>query len=141
MTAARISPYLSFTDTAAEAMERYRAVFGGTLTSQTFGEFGMVEAPDDAGLVMHAQLDTEDGLVLMGADTPASMRAGAEGGRLHPVCLFGDDEARLRGWWDGLAEGGTVDVPLETAPWGDSFGQLTDRFGVRWMVNISASAG
>lgn len=137
MTTAQMCPYLSFTGQAAQAMQLYRSVFGGTVTSQTFGEFGMVEDPSDADLVMHSQLDA-DGFTLMCGDTPASMRAGHEGKGHHPVCLFGDDEARLRGWWDGLADGGTVHVPLEKAPWGDHFGQLEDRFGVTWMVNISS---
>jgi PhnB protein len=140
MTTARMSPYLSFLDQAAEAMELYSAVFGGTVTSQTFAEFGMQGDPADADLVMHSQLDVDDGFTLMCADTPAGMRSGAEGKAHHPVCLWGDDEERLRGWWDGLAEGGTVHVPLEKAPWGDHFGQLEDRFGVTWMVNIGPAA-
>ncbi len=139
MSTARMSPYLSFTDQSAAAMELYRSVFGGTVTSQTFGEFGMVEDPADTDLVMHSQLDA-DSFVLMLADTPTSMRAASEGATHRPVCLWGDDEPRLRGWWDGLLEGGEVHVPLEKAPWGDAFGQLQDRFGVTWMFNISPGA-
>ncbi len=44
----------------------------------------------------------------------------------------------LRAWWDALAEGGTITMPLNAAPWGDSYGQLVDRFGIEWMVNIAA---
>jgi PhnB protein len=33
-----------------------------------------------------------------------------------------------------------VETPLEKQGWGDEFGMLTDRFGVGWMVNISAAA-
>ena len=53
--------------------------------------------------------------------------------------LSGDDEDKLRGWWDALSGDGTVGVPLEKAPWGDSFGMCTDKFGVAWMVNITGS--
>ena len=56
------------------------------------------------------------------------------------VSLSGDDDAVLRGYWDALLHGGSVTVPLETAPWGDSFGMLVDKFGVPWMVNIAGSA-
>jgi len=31
-----------------------------------------------------------------------------------------------------------VNYPLEKAPWGDTFGMLTDQFGINWMVNITA---
>lgn len=39
-----------------------------------------------------------------------------------------------------LAAGGTVTMPREVAPWGDAFGQLDDKYGVSWMVNITASS-
>ena len=131
-----MSRFLHFFGEAAEAMAHYEGVLGGTLTSSTFGGFGMGDDPRDADLVMHAQLDTAAGTI-MAADVPHSMRADAQAGSPHPVCLWGTDEERLRGWFDGLAEGGQVHVPLEKAPWGDCFGQLRDRFGVTWMVNIS----
>jgi PhnB protein len=55
------------------------------------------------------------------------------------VSLSGDDEDTLRGYWDKLADGGSVSVPLEKAPWGDTFGMCVDRFGVPWLVNIAGS--
>jgi PhnB protein len=27
------------------------------------------------------------------------------------------------------------------APWGDTFGMVTDQFGVKWMVNIAGQRG
>ncbi|MDV7199273.1 VOC family protein [Rhodococcus kroppenstedtii] len=129
----RLNPYLSLRDTAREAMEFYRDVFGGDLTVSTFGESGMPVEPAENDLVMHAQLETPSGFLLMGADTPSSMSVSTNG----TVSLSGDDEADLRRWWDGLSEGATPGVPLEKAPWGDTFGMLTDRYGVGWMVNIA----
>jgi PhnB protein len=32
-------------------------------------------------------------------------------------------------------------MPLEAAPWGDTFGMVVDRFGIRWLVNISKTPG
>ena len=32
----------------------------------------------------------------------------------------------------------SISMPLEAAPWGDTFGMCTDRFGVNWLVNIAA---
>jgi PhnB protein len=54
------------------------------------------------------------------------------------MSLSGDDEATLRGFFDQLSAGGSVTMPLEKAPWGDTFGMCTDRFGVQWLVNVSA---
>ena len=136
----RLNPYISFRGTAREAMEFYQSVFGGELDLSTFSDFSMPGiAEDEANLIMHGQLEAPGGLVLMGADTPRSMDL-AEGSSIT-ISLSGTDEAELRGYWDKLAEGGTVSMPLEVAPWGDAFGQLTDRFGVAWMVNIAGSGG
>lgn len=133
----RLNPYLSFRDNAREAMEFYRAALGGDLTISTFGEFGASQDPAESGKVMHAMLETPAGFALMAADTPNGMEYTP--GNNHSVSLSGDDEAELRGYWDKLAEGATVVMPLEKAPWGDTFGMCTDRFGVQWMVNIAGA--
>jgi PhnB protein len=70
----------------------------------------------------------------MAADTPPGMESAA-GGNIT-VSLSGDDEPQLRGFWDKLADGGDVTMPLEKQMWGDFFGMCTDQFGVPWMVNI-----
>lgn len=55
------------------------------------------------------------------------------------MALSGDNAGELGGYFDKLAAGGTVSMPLAKAPWGDSFGMLTDKFGVVWMVNITGA--
>ena len=50
------------------------------------------------------------------------------------------DRAELSGYFEKLAAGGTVALPLEKAPWGDYFGMVVDRFGVQWLVNIEGSS-
>ena len=132
--ATRLNPYVSFTDNARQALEFYQGVFGGTLTLNTFGEFGQPDSPD-AKKIMHGMLETDGGLTLMGADTPSGMTH-TPGGSIT-ISLSGDDEPELRGYWDKLSEGGTVSVPLEKQMWGDEFGMCTDRFGISWMVNIT----
>ncbi|WP_448072695.1 VOC family protein [Georgenia yuyongxinii] len=136
---ARLNPYLGFRDNARQAMEFYRSVFGGELTMSTFGEYQASEDPAEQEKIMHAELETARGYTLMGADTPSTMPFTA--GDNYSVSLSGgrEDDAELRGYWDKLADGGEIAMPLETAPWGDSFGMLTDRFGVSWLVNIAGA--
>jgi PhnB protein len=136
MMASTLNPYISFRNNAArQAMEFYKDVFGGTLTMNTFGEYGDPNAPGADG-IMHGQLETDKGFTLMGADTPPGMEARNPGDNIT-ISLSGDDEQELRGYWDKLSQGGTVTLPLEKQMWGDLFGQCTDQFGIAWMVNIS----
>ena len=132
-----LNPYLGFRDNARAAMEFYRSVFGGELTLSTFADFQASEDPAEQDKVMHGMLVTDGGLNLMGADTPNSMSYTP--GDNYSVSLSGDDEAELRRYWEVLSAEGTIGMPLERAPWGDFFGMCTDKFGVSWLVNISAT--
>ena len=134
-----LNPYLTFRGRAREAMTFYQSVLGGQLDVMTFADMGgMGVAEGESDLVMHSALSVPESVQLMGADVPSHMDTGGDITN-GSISLSGDDAATLRGWFEKLAEGGTVTVPLEKAPWGDSFGMLTDRYGVDWMVNVSGS--
>lgn len=134
--ASRLNPYIGFRGVAREAMRFYEHVFGGTLTLNTFGEFGAQESSEQAEQVMHAMLETTDGFTIMAGD----MGSGGAGANIA-MCLNGDDVDQLRGYWQQLSDGGTVQVPLQKQMWGDEFGACVDRFGVSWMVNIARQQG
>ena len=136
--AVTLNPYINFKDNAREALEFYQSVFGGDLNVSTFADFQAAQDPAENDLVMHGQLDGAQGIVIMGADTPKHMEFRAPAG--ISISLSGDDDAALRGYWDKLADGGTVVQPLEVAQWGDAFGMLTDRYGITWLVNIAGAA-
>ncbi|MCP8882101.1 VOC family protein [Devosia sp. XJ19-1] len=130
---ARLNPYLGFRNQARDALNFYQSVFGGELQLMTFGENGM--QGDEADKIMHGQLETAKGFTLMASDTPQTMDVASNSN--ITVSLSGDEEALLTGYWHGLAKGGQISEPLVKAPWGDTFGMLTDQFGTRWMVNIT----
>jgi len=136
--AVRLNPYISFAGNAREAMEFYEQVFGGTLSLNTFGDYGDKDAPG-ADKIMHGMLETTSGFTLMGADTPPGMEH--DPGNNFAVSLSGEEAEELRGYWEKLSGGGTVTVPLEKQMWGDEFGVCVDGFGIGWMVNISPPAG
>ena len=133
----KLNPYLGFRDNAKEAMEFYHSVFGGELTLSTFGENQASQDPDEQDKIMHGMLVTDNGLTLMGADTPKSMTYTP--GDNYSVSLSGEDEDELRRYWEGLSAGGTVAMPMEKAPWGDIFGMCADKFGVNWLVNVNGA--
>jgi len=115
-------------------MDFYQSVFGGKLTRSTFAEFHASDDPSEQDKIMHSMLTT-GGQVLMASDTPNSMDYTP--GNNYSISLSGDDDAELRGYWGKLSAGGTVTMPLAQAPWGDTFGMCTDKFGVSWLVNIA----
>jgi len=139
--AARLNPYLNFRSEAKDALAFYRSVFGGEVTSSTFGEFGVSQDPSEAEKIMHGQLETPSGFTLMVADVPNSMDF-VPGSNIS-VSLSGgaEEHAELSGYYEKLVEGGTVVEPLATAPWGDAFGMVVDRFGINWLVNIAGAQG
>jgi len=134
--AVKLNSYISFNGDGRQAADFYSSVFGGELFLDTFEKFADSMPVDEADKdkVMHAYIKGEHGVELMLSDTPTGMEY--HDGMRITLTLNGDDETILRGYWDKLAEGGTVTMPLEKAPWGDVFGTLTDRFGVTWMVDI-----
>ena len=131
----QLNPYLSFRETAREAMSFYQSVFGGELTISTFAEFHASEDPAEQDKIMHSMLSTKDGLTLMASDTPNSMDYSP--GTNYSVSLSGENDAELRGYWQQLSAGGAVTMALNQAPWGDTFGMCVDKFGVSWLVNIA----
>jgi PhnB protein len=131
----KLNPYLSFKDNAREAMEFYKTVFGGKLTMSTFKEYHASQDPSEDNKVMHATLEADNGITFMASDTPNRMDYSV--GTNYSMSLSGDNEAELKGYFEKLSAGGNVTMPLEKAPWGDTFGMLTDKFGVPWLVNIA----
>jgi PhnB protein len=132
-----LTPYLNFNGNAAEAMRFYQSILGGELSMQTFGEAKMAERPDEKDLIVHATLKNE-ALTFMASDTHPSRQAKL-GDNVH-MSVTGRDDRRLTAIFNGLAKGGKVDMPLAKQFWGDTFGMLTDKYGVHWMVNVVSQA-
>ena len=136
--AVQLNPYLNFRGEARDAMTFYQSVLGGRLEVMTFADMGGMGMPEaEAGQIMHSALTVSATVAVFAADMPSTMPGELSNGR---IALSGDDTDTLRRWFDGLAAGGTINVPLEKAPWGDWFGDLTDKFGVGWLVNIAGAA-
>lgn len=131
----RLISYLNFLGQSKAAMEFYKSVFGGELTVQTYKEAGMSHDPKEDDNVVHSELKTEY-FTIMSSD----------GNKDHPVhmgdnimlSLMGDDEEILSEFFNRLSEGGKVSLPLEKQFWGDTYGQVIDKFNVHWAVNISS---
>jgi PhnB protein len=132
-------PYLFFKGNAKEAMEFYKSVFGGELTISTLGEtpkevLDQMKIDESRyGEIMHSSL--KGPVNLMGSD---SEKASEKTAKIE-LSLGGTDEAQMREIFDKLADGGNVKMPLKKQFWGDIFGQVQDKYGVDWMMNIGSN--
>lgn len=135
----KLNPYITFNGNAREAMEFYKSVFGGKLDTSTFKEGGAPTTPDTENQIMHAALEADNGLTLMASDAADMGGQKYEKGNNMSISLSGDNEEELTGYYNKLSEGGKIAQPLTKAPWGDTFGMLTDKFGIFWLVNIAGS--
>lgn len=121
----------------AAALDFYQSVFGGQTHVLTFGQGGALPADHPAAdLLMHGEL-RGDVVTLQASDVPEGVVPFevVHGNHLH-LCLQSDDVAEGRRWFDALADGGEVRMPFAVQMRGDHYGQVTDRFGIQWMVNV-----
>ena len=133
MNTAFLTPYIMFSGNCREAMEFYKSCMDGKLTMMTFGEAPMPCPESEKNKIMHASLDNET-LSFMGCDSPEKTVMGDN----VQISVGGTDEARLKKMFKDLSAGGKVTMDLTPQFWGDTFGILTDKFGIHWMFNITA---
>ncbi|MBA4177471.1 MAG: VOC family protein [Leptothrix sp. (in: Bacteria)] len=143
---ARVSTYLNFPRCTEEALLFYRSVFGTEFNGpmHRFGEMPPCEgqpplAEADRQLVMHVELPTLGGHVLMGTDAPESMGFAVKPGNQVHINLEPDTRTEADRLFNGLSAGGVVEMAMQDMFWGAYFGSFTDRYGVRWMVNCGAA--
>ena len=142
---ARVSTYLNFARQTEDAFNFYRSVFGGEFMGpiHRFGGApagGPALSKEDAQLVMHIELAITGGHILMGTDAPPSMGFQVTAGNQVHLNLEPDTRIEAERLFNGLAEGGTVSMPLQDMFWGAYFGSVTDRYGICWMVNCAEPA-
>jgi len=113
---ATVSVYLNFSRNTEEAFTFYKSVFGT--------EF-------EDGISRFADIPPQK-------DAPESMGFTVTKGNNVYINLEPDTRTETKRLFDALKDGGKVEMELQEMFWGDYFGSLTDKFGVRWMLNCSS---
>jgi PhnB protein len=136
----QVQPYLFFDGRTEEALDFYKKAIGAEVT--LLMRFNEAPDPTPPGMlppgfenkVMHAELAIDDAIV-MASDGMSAEPATFKGISLS-LQARDSDEARRR--FDALSDGGSVDMPLGKTFFSPSFGMLTDRFGIKWMVVVES---
>ncbi|MGI9297348.1 MAG: VOC family protein [Gammaproteobacteria bacterium] len=133
--------YLHFNGDCEAAFAFYREVFGGEFAEKMRfadapeGAFGEM-SDADAQKIMHVALPLANGM-LLGSDIPPGGEKESFGG--YSVSLSPESRAELDAIYAALsAEGAKKVMEPEDAFWGDYFGMVIDKFGVRWMLNCES---
>lgn len=129
---AQLGPYLTFDGNCAEAMNFYKEVFGGELRMQKFGDAPMDSPADSKDRIMHAHLGNGAFNLLDSDGMPG--QAPIQGNNVT-LNVGSETKEEQEKYFNKLAEGGKVTMPLQDTFWGANFGMLTDKFGMHWMFN------
>ena len=132
---AQLDAYLTFDGTCAEAMRFYERVLHGKMgMMMTNGESPMAAQmpPGTENRVMHARLELKDRILMASDSMVGHPYHGMHG---FSLSLAYDSVEEGQPVFDALAEGGTVQMPLQKTFWAEGFGMLVDKFGTPWMVN------
>jgi len=140
------STYLNFTGNAEEAFNFYKSVFGGEFMNGIM-RHGDVPLPEGApplsddvkNQVMNVALTLPSGDVLMASDIPPAMGMTITPGNNFAIGIHPDSRAEADRLFAALSEGGTVQDAMQEMFWGGYFGALTDKFGIQWMVETTAT--
>ena len=134
---AKLHPYLNFPGNTEEAFNFYKSVFGGEfIVLQRFGDTPEAEKiPEaDRDKIMHVAFPIGEN-ILMGTDALESTGHHVKIGDNISLSLDAASEAEADKLFKGLSAGGKVDMELQKTFWNAYFGMVTDKFGIKWMIN------
>ena len=132
----KVQAYVTFGGRCEEALEFYKKAVGAEVKDllrwKDSPDAAMQPPPGYEEKVMNASFrigDTE----LMADDGMGAKEVEFKG---LTLALSVADDAEAKRVFTALGEGGSVQMPLAKTFWTSSFGMLTDKFGVPWMVNV-----
>ncbi len=130
-----VNPYIAFKGNCRQAIEFYRNALGAeVLFTQTVGESPMSNM-GPAENIMHCTIKVGNSTIMM-CDDPSPEATTGDGNISLAIGL--NDPERAKQLFGNLAKEGSVVMPLDKTYWAEAFGMVTDKFGVKWMVNCDA---
>ncbi|MDD5360788.1 MAG: VOC family protein [Ignavibacteria bacterium] len=137
---ATINPHINFNGNAEEAFTFYKSVFGGEFSGvMRFKDLSSPDfqvSPDEENKIMHIALPIGKN-VLMGNDVPEFMGRTNENENRSKIAISAESREEAEKLFNGLSEGGNVEMPIGDSPWGSYFGMFRDKYGIEWMVDFN----
>jgi PhnB protein len=138
---ALINPHINFNGNAEEAFNFYKSVFGGEFAKIVrFKDISSVEFPvaeKEANKIMHIALPIGDNMLLAN-DVPEILGKVNENENRSKISISTASREEADKLYNGLSEGGQVEMPIEDSPWGSYFGMFRDKFGIEWMIEYNS---
>ncbi|ROS68829.1 PhnB protein [Curtobacterium sp. PhB172] len=128
--------HLNFDGNAREALDFYASVFGGDVTAATYGQMGALDDPAWTDRVVFGQVSTDAGFRVMAFDVWPGQPYD-QGSNAFYVFVHGDDTVEIERYWAVLSDGADIRQPLAPSAWAPLAGQLRDRFGVVWQLDVA----
>ena len=134
-----IHPYINFNGNAEEAFTFYKSVFGGEfgkivrLKAIASAEFQVSE--EDANKILQITLPIGP-TVLMANDVPSFMGKVNERENRSKITVFAESREEADKLFNGLSQGGEVEMPMGESPWGTYVAMFRDKYGIEWMIEF-----
>ena len=136
-----INPHINFNGNAEEAFKFYQSVFGGTFSKIIrFKDLANEDFPvskSEENKIMHIALPIGSN-VLMANDVPEMFGPTNENENRSKISISTKSKEEADKIFNGLSEGGQVEMPMADSPWDTYFGMFRDKYGIEWMVEFDA---
>lgn len=135
----QLQPNLAFNGNAEEVLAHYRDALGGEIEITRFSQTPAAQEvpPEWAGKVVYGTLRSPAGTI-NAMDAPPE-RAGTPGDNFI-LGIQTESREQIDEIFSKLSAGGSVMMPLDKTFWSPRFGMLTDKFGIKWMINLVEAA-
>ena len=137
---ATINPYINFNGNAEEAFNFYKSVFGGEFASVVrFKDLESAEFPvpeEEADKIMRIVLPIGNN-TLIANDVPAAIGPVSENENRSKISVTVDSREEADKIFDGLTQGGSIEMPMGDSPWNTYFGMFRDKYGIEWTIEYS----
>ena len=136
---ARLSTHVAYNGNCEEAFNFYKSIFGGDFNMVMRNKDIPAEVPSptndaEADKILHISLPIGLNSMLMGCDMPAAFGEATRCNSFN-ISISTDSEEQTEQYFNGLCEGGKVNMPLEKTFWNAYFGMVIDKYGVQWMLS------